>query len=167
MPSVRAISTRLRGSSPGSAPEQRPEELFGAGRRQGVQAELRVVRAAAPGVLIFRAVVHQQQQPGGRQALDQTVEQGLSLGIDPVQVFEDDQQGLPLALPQQEPLHRVEGALAALQRIERRPLRIVGRHVEQRQQRREVLVRRPSSVKSLPVTFSRIVRGSSRSSMAK
>ena len=167
MPSVRAINTRVSGSRPASGPEQRAEELFGALRRQGVQPELRVIRAAAPGVLIFRPVVHEQQQPGGRQTLDQPIEQRLGLGVDPVQVFEDDQQRLHLALPQQEPLHRLQGAPAALRRIEGLPLRVLGRHVEQRQKRRQTAFLARSSVKSFPVSFSRTARGPSRSSMAK
>jgi len=82
-------------------------------------------------VLIFRPVVHQQQQPGGRQALDEPVEQRLGLGVDPVQVLEDNQQRLDLAFPEQEPLHHIQRAPAAQGRIERGPLRVVGRHVEE------------------------------------
>jgi hypothetical protein len=65
-------------------------------------------------VLILRPVVHEEQQPGGRQALDEPIEQRLGLGVDPVEIFEDDQQRLQLALPQQQPLHRVQGTPAAL-----------------------------------------------------
>ena len=134
----------------GVGPEQRAEELLGALRRQGVQPELRVVGPAAPGVLVLRPVVHEQQQPGGRQALDEPIEQRLGLGVDPVEVLEDDQQRLHLALPQQEPLHGVQGAPAALGRIERRPLRVVGRHVEQRQERRQAAFQRAVQRQELP-----------------
>ena len=150
MPSVRAINRRCERLEAGVGPEQRAEELFGSLRRQGVQPELRVIRATAPGVLILRPVVHQEQEPGGRQALDQPIEQRLGLGVDPVQVFEDDQQRLHLALPQQEPLHRVQGAPAALGRIERRPLRVIGRHVEQRQERRQTAFLRAVQRQELP-----------------
>jgi hypothetical protein len=69
-------------------------------------------------MLVLRPVVDQQQEPGRRQAVDQAVEEGLSLGIDPVQVLEDQQQGLPLAVAQEEALEPVERALTALGRIE-------------------------------------------------
>ena len=143
MPSVRCDQHALERLEAGVGPEQRAEELLGGLRREGVQPELRVVGPAAPGVLILRPVVHEQQQPGGRQALDEPIEQRLGLGVDPVEVLEDDQQRLHLALPQQEPLHGVEGAPAALGRIEGRPLRVIGRHVEQRQERRQAVLQRP------------------------
>jgi hypothetical protein len=114
----------------GVGPEQGVEELLRVIVRQGVQPELRVVRATAPGVLILRPVVHEEQQPGGRQAFDEPIEQRLGLGVDPVEVFEDDQQRLHLALPQQELLQRVQGPPAALRRVERRPLQVLGRYVE-------------------------------------
>ena len=104
----------------GVVPQQRLEECVGARRRQRVEPQLRVVGLAAPAVLVLRAVVDQQQEPGRRQALDQAVEQGLGLGIDPVQVLEDQEQRLRLAFAQEQPLERVQGALAALRRIEGR-----------------------------------------------
>ena len=119
----------------GVGSQQRREEPFGAFGWQGIQPELRVVRTAPPGMLILRPVVHEQQESGGREALDQLIEQGLGLGVDPVEVLDDDQQRLDLAFPEQEPLHRVQRASAALGRIERRPLQVIGRHVEERQQR--------------------------------
>jgi hypothetical protein len=57
--------------------------------RERVESELRVEGFAAPAVLILGAVINQQQHPGGRQAVDQRIEHGLRLAIDPVQVFED------------------------------------------------------------------------------
>ena len=86
-------------------------------------------------MLVLGAVVHQEQEAGGAQALHEAVEQGLGLAVDPVQVLEDHQQRLHLALAQQQPLDRVEGALAALRRVEVLPGRVLDRHVEQREQR--------------------------------
>jgi hypothetical protein len=60
---------------------------------------LRVIGLAAPAVLILGAIIDQEEEPGGRQALNQAVQEGLRLGIDPVQVLEDDEQRLHLALP--------------------------------------------------------------------
>ena len=51
------------------------------------------------------------------QALDQAVEQRLGLRVDPVEILEDQQQRLPLALAQQELPDRVEGRAAALRRV--------------------------------------------------
>jgi hypothetical protein len=50
-----------------------------------------------------------------------------------VQVFEDNEQRLLLALPQQEPPERVQGRRAALRRVDPRPVGLVHRHVQERQ----------------------------------
>ena len=67
-----------------------------------------------------------------------------------MEILEDHEQGLHLALPQQEPLHRVQGLPAALGRIERRPRGIVGGHVEQRQERRQAALQRAVQGQELP-----------------
>ena len=77
----------------GIVPQERLQELVGTGRGQRVKSQLGVVRLAAQPAGLG-AIVNQQQQRAG-QALNQAVEEGLRLGIDPVQVFEDEQQGLP------------------------------------------------------------------------
>jgi hypothetical protein len=64
----------------GLGPEDGGKKLLSGLRRQRIQPKLRVVGAAAPTVLIFWAVVHDQQQPGSRQALNENIEQCLSLG---------------------------------------------------------------------------------------
>jgi len=76
-------------------------------------------------VLILWPVAGQQKEPYGRQTLDQAVEQRLGLGIDPVQIFEQDQERLHQALPEDQPLDAVQGPLATLGRVEPRPLRIL------------------------------------------
>ena len=137
LPSVRSISTRLSGSSRGLA-QQGVEQFLGALRRQRVDPELQVVGLAPPGVLVLGPVVDQQQDARRREALHQAVEKRLGLGVDPVQVLEDHQERLDLALPQQQPLEGVEGALPALGRVERLPRGVVDRHIQQRQERRRV-----------------------------
>ena len=98
---------------------------------------MRVVGLAAPAVLILRAVVDQQQQAGRGQTVDEQVEEGLRFRVDPVQVFKDQQQRLRLALAQQQALEGLEGALAALRRIEFQERAVGRQHVQQRQQCRQ------------------------------
>ena len=134
---MRAISSCLRGCQAGVIPQQGLQELVGAGGGQRVEPQLRVVGLAAPAVLVLRAVVDQEQQAGRGQALDQAVEQGLRLGVDPVQVFEDQQQRLHLAFAQQ---HALEGrrACAGAAAVDRAAKRAVVRQgLQQRQQRRD------------------------------
>src|SRR6516165_7328911 len=88
-------------------------------------------------MLVFRPIVDQQQELGSRQALDETTEQGLRLCINPVQILEDQQQRLFLALAQEHPLEGVEGTLAALRGIELEERAILRQGVEERQQRRD------------------------------
>ena len=114
--------------------EERIEQLVGALGRQGIDPELAVVGLAAPGVLVLGAVVDEEQEARRGQALDEAVEQGLGLAVDPVQVLEDHHQRLDLALAQQQALDRVERLLAPLERIEGLPGRLVHRHVEERQE---------------------------------
>ena len=78
----------------------------------------RLVRDVGDRSSVLR-VVHHEQQPGGRKACHQTVEQGLGFRIDPVQVLEDHQQRLHLAFPEQDALEGVERALAALGWLEK------------------------------------------------
>jgi hypothetical protein len=94
------------------------EKFIGTCRRERVEPQLRVIGLVAPAVPILRAIVDQQEEAGRGQALDQTLQQGLGFGIDPVQIFTDEQHRLHLALTQEHPLERLERALAALGRIE-------------------------------------------------
>ena len=82
-------------------------------------------------MLVLGPVVDEQEDSGRGQTLDQAVEQGLRLGIDPVQVLEDHEQRLPLALPEQQVLDGIEGAVPALGGIERLPVGVLDGHVEQ------------------------------------
>jgi hypothetical protein len=88
-------------------------------------------------VLVLGPVVHEQQQARRAEAADQAVEQRLGLAVDPVEILEDQEEGLLARLPQQESLDGVEGALATLPRVEGLPRGVVHGHVEQGQQRRQ------------------------------
>jgi hypothetical protein len=54
-----------------------------------------------------------------------------------MEVLEDHEERLDLALPEQEALHGVQGPLATLQGLERLPPVIIHRHVQEREERRE------------------------------
>src|SRR6185295_17137619 len=99
------------------AAEQRLEEFPGTLRWQWVQAKLRVVGLAAPAVFVLRSVVHEEHQPRRREALDHAVEERLRLVVDPMEVFEDDEDRLILGLPQEKPFERIECALPTLGRV--------------------------------------------------
>ena len=85
-------------------------------------------------MLVLGAIVDQEQHAGCGEALNQAVQEGLGLGIDPVQVLEDQEQGLNLTLPEEQALDGLQGALAALWRIEGLPRLILDRHVQERQE---------------------------------
>jgi hypothetical protein len=81
--------------------QQGVEQLFGAFGRQRVDSQLEVVRLAPPRVLVLGPVVDEEQDAGRRQALNQTVEQRLGLRVDPVEILEDHEERLDLALSEE------------------------------------------------------------------
>jgi hypothetical protein len=48
--------------------------------------------------LVLGAIGHEEQDTGGRERVDQAVEPRLGLGVDPVQVLEDEEERLARAL---------------------------------------------------------------------
>jgi hypothetical protein len=52
-------------------------------------------------VVILRTVVHQKQEASGGQTLDQAIEHGLGLAVDPVKILDDKAEGPALALSEQ------------------------------------------------------------------
>jgi len=95
-------------------------------------------------VSVLRAVVHEQHQTRGTQTVDQAVEQGLSLVVDPVEVFDDEEERLRSGLAQeQHPLRVVDGALPTGRRVERLPSTVVDVHVEKGQKRWQRRLQRP------------------------
>jgi hypothetical protein len=87
-------------------------------------------------VRVLRTVVDHQQDPGRRKAFDQRIEQSLALGVDPMQILEDQAEGLDPTLSNQHLPHALDCPPAARGGIERVPRGIVGRHLEQRQETR-------------------------------
>jgi hypothetical protein len=100
---------------------------------QRVEAELSIVGFVSPAVLVVRAIGDQEQEAGRRQALDEGVEARLRLGIQPVEVFDDHEQGVRLAGTEHELLDGLERLLAALRGIKGLPLGIRDRHVQESQ----------------------------------
>ena len=88
-------------------------------------------------MLVLGPVVHEQHEPGAREALHQAIEEGLGLRVDPVEILEDDEERLDLALPEQETLHGVQRSVVALRGLERLPPRILHRHVQEREEGRD------------------------------
>jgi hypothetical protein len=127
----------LERRQPGIVAEERLQQLPGALCRERIQPHLAVGRLAAPGVLVLGAVVDEPQQARRAEAVDQPVEQRLGLTVDPVEILEDQEEGLLARFPQQQPPHGVKCLLATLSRVEGLPCGIVHGHVEQSQQRRQ------------------------------
>jgi len=67
-----------------------------------------------------------------RQALDQSVEHRARLRVDPVKILENDNDRLAAAGFEEQQLYRLQRPPLLLGGIERLPLRIVGRHIEER-----------------------------------
>lgn len=84
---------------------------------------------------VLRAIVHEQQHSGRGNALDERIERGLRLAVDPMEILEDDNERLDLALAEEHASHPVEGVLPALPRFEPFPLLVIESGVDQRQQR--------------------------------
>ena len=123
----------MRGASAGVSPQQGLEQDVRTRLGERVEPELRVRRFTAPAVLILRAVVDQEQEPRGGQALHQQIEHGLGLGVNPVQIFEDQQQGLHLTFAQQDALQRLQGAAPPLQGVQGQEGMVGGQGFEQGQ----------------------------------
>ena len=117
--------------------EQGRQQLLCALGWQGIDAELEVGGFAAPPVLILGSVVGEEQDAGGGQTVHEPVEQRLGLGVDPVEVLEDQQHGLDLALPEEQALDRVQSLPSTLRRIEGLPGLVVDGDIEQRQEGRQ------------------------------
>ena len=118
--------------------EQDVQQLVGTGRRQRIESQLRVVALLPPAVLILAPVRDEQQQARAGQALDQAVQQRLGLGVDPVQVLDEQEQGAARGLP-------AAAAVSRASRVRWRrcagssalPRGVVHRHLEQGEQRRQ------------------------------
>src|SRR5262249_16142782 len=116
----------------GAATKDICQELVSIFHRKRIDAQLRIERLAAPAVVVLGPVVDHEENPGGREAGNQSVEKCLCLRVDPVEIFQHEHDRLFLALSQKKSLDRRENLLAPLLRIESEPARIGHRDVEQR-----------------------------------
>src|SRR5262245_49358767 len=71
--------------------EQARQQGLGALAPQRIDAELAIISPATPAMPVFGPVVDEKEHGSGWQALDGPYEEGLRLGVDPVQVLEDQQ----------------------------------------------------------------------------
>ena len=126
------------------------QECLGTHGWQRVETQLRVIRFAAPAVLVFGTVIDQEQEPRRRQALDQRIEQGLRLSIDPVQVFADQQQRLHLAFAHEHALERLQGTPAPLWRLEGEKRMVLRQGLQEPEERRDGLLERLVQGQHLP-----------------
>ncbi|MNL32426.1 hypothetical protein D3C87_1542750 [compost metagenome] len=100
-----------RGES-GIIAQQGTEQTLRFGRPQGRQHELGVAALWAPSRLVLGPVVHQEKDAGIRQALRQECEERLRLGVQPLQVLEQELDRLIQAFAHQQARDRIKGTLA-------------------------------------------------------
>ncbi len=85
-------------------------------------------------MLVLGAVVDEKEEPRDRQAVHEGVEEGVALGVDPVEVLEDDEERLRASLAQEQLSDRLERALTAPHGGQGGPRGVVDRHLEEREQ---------------------------------
>ena len=116
-------------------------------------------------MLILGPVVHQQEQRGRREALHQAIEQGLRLGINPVEILEHEEQGLHLTFAQQHALQRLQRAAPPLEGVEGQERTVRWQGFEQGEHGRDGVLEGVVQRQDWPVTLARTYGASSRSSM--
>src|SRR5262249_2256623 len=103
------------------------EQLVGAFGHERIDLYFPEIRLAAPSVAILRAIIDEQQEPGGRPTVDEVVENCLCFGVDPVQILEYHHDRLRVALTNYEQLDGLLRALATLRGVKRLPRRVLQR----------------------------------------
>jgi len=120
--------------------QERLEQLVGARRRQRRDRDLAEAGPAPPVVLELGPVVDEQQEPRCPDPLEEAVEDRPGLGVDPLEVLEDQDERLAIALLQEEAGQRVEHAAPPLARVEGAERLILRQRDEERQDRRDRVV---------------------------
>jgi len=117
--------------------EQVVEQLVGGPLRERIHPELGVERLAGPSMPILGAVRDDDQDASRRHDADEGVDGHLGIGVDPVRVLQDDDQGPREALPDDDAPERIEHAASPLRRLELRPVGIGDLDLQERAERRE------------------------------
>src|SRR4030095_11451427 len=107
------------------------QQLGGALSAEGGDPELAIVGPAAPAMLVLGAIVHEQENGRRGQAVEEAVEDGLRLAVDPVEILEDQDQRLHSALAEEERLDGLEGPAAPVGRFQGAEGAVLGQGVEQ------------------------------------
>src|SRR5262249_10819239 len=94
----------------GVGPQQKGEQFFGLRSAQRRKSELSVIGLTAPLMAVLGPVIHQHQEAGTGHTLTEQIEKALRLGIDPVQVLENENERLIETFPQEEAFERLERA---------------------------------------------------------
>jgi hypothetical protein len=134
----------------GVVAEEAVEQLASAHRGQRVDPQLPVIGLRSPGVLVLGSVVHEHEYACRRQAVEERVDERLGLGVDPMEILEDEHDGLRLALAEEQSLDAFEDQPAALGGLKVLPLGVVGRGVENPQDGRQVRLERPVERQEAP-----------------
>ena len=119
----------------GLSPEQVIEQQAGDIGRERLEQNLRVVAFVAPPVPVLGTVTGQNQQPMLGDALHQGVQDLLRLRVDPVQILDDDDDGLQAALLHEQAREGLQRPAVFLVRVERAPRRVDHWHIEECQER--------------------------------
>src|SRR6266545_3307397 len=93
-----------------AVPQEAPQELLGHPLLQRVDGDLGVVAFLAPGLLVLRPVRDEEQDARGGQARHESVEDGLRLLIDPVQVLDHEAEWSAVTLADEQVPDGVERA---------------------------------------------------------
>ena len=109
-----AARVRIRSFSSGATSpsfEEGPNQLGTGLQRELVQADPVVIGLATPGRGVLGAVEEDQEDGGFGQPADQVVQELLGGAVDPVQVLDDQDEGLMLALPEEQVAEGLEDPL--------------------------------------------------------
>src|SRR5262249_24347191 len=131
--------------------EERVQELAGALDAERTQPQLREVRLIAPGVPVVGTMGGEQQYGRRREPPGEVVEERLRLDVDPLKIFDDQEERSLARLAQQQSAHRLERAPPTFGGIERPPPGVlVDLDVEQGEQRRQRRLQRFVEREHLP-----------------
>jgi hypothetical protein len=92
-------------------------------------------------VAVLGTVVHEQEHPRRRNAIDETVQNLLGLNIDPVKILDDQTQGLRDARGQDHLPEGIVRPLATQRRLDRAERVVWRQHAQQVEQGRHELIR--------------------------